>query len=71
MVERTNPYNDVIRRQQEKDIGHPLDHAKSKRGAPPAELLNPVEPTNPNRRPIDSETGKADIGRDALRQQEE
>ena len=71
MVERTTPYNDVIRRQQEKDIGHPLDHDKSKRGAPPAELLNRVEPVNPHRRPIDREPGKVEIGQDAFRQQEE
>jgi hypothetical protein len=49
MADINSPDNDNIRRQQESDLGHKLDHAPDKTHGPPAELLKPVKlPGNRN-----------------------
>ena len=45
--------SDIIRRQQERDLGHKLDHDKDTHGGPPKELLKPSERRNPHRIPVD------------------
>ena len=62
MSDRTPPYNDVIRRQQERDLGHPLDHGKDKQGATPAELGKPWKQPKHDRIDVDDE-GLTDTGR--------
>lgn len=42
MSDINSPDNDNIRRQQERDLGHKLDHAGDKKHGPPAELLKPT-----------------------------
>ena len=42
MSDINSPDNDNIRRQQERDLGHKLDHAGDKKHGPPAELLTPT-----------------------------
>ena len=43
MPDNTGTDSDIIRRQQERDLGHKLDHPRDKRHGPPAELVKPVK----------------------------
>ncbi len=45
MSDVTSPDSDVIRRQQERDLGHKLDHRRDKHHGPPAELVKPAKHT--------------------------
>lgn len=44
--------SDIIRRQQERDLGHKLEHGSDNHGGPPKELLKPLKPRKPNRTPV-------------------
>lgn len=52
--------SDVIRRQQERDLGHKLDHGKDSHGGPPKELLKPVKRRNPNHLPLNPSEPESD-----------
>lgn len=47
--------SDVIRRQQERDLGHKLEHGKDSHGGPPKEFLKPETLRKPNRTPVDEQ----------------
>ncbi len=52
--------SDVIRRQQERDLGHKLEHGGDSHGGPPKELLKPAKRRKPNRIPVDSQEADND-----------